>query len=178
MKKGSNKRDALDVAVSAAAVCCLAGVCLVSLYKTLTKSMSGQENWISVLLFASVLLIMIWPQLQVETRTCRITKSGIGVKYLFRKEKQFSWHEFQQICICFEPVKKRNIPPRFTDRAIICFVLKGAKKDYWGFWNIYSKRFFRKILFIGYSEEALQELRECCPNDVVDLRNDKVYQNR
>ena len=56
--------------------------------------------------------------------------------------------------------------------------MKGAKKDYWGFWNIYSKRFFRKILFIGYSEEALQELRECCPNDVVDLRNDKVYQNR
>ena len=175
MKKEPTK---LDVVISAVVVCFLAGVCFVSLHETLTKSVNSQENWMPVLLFASFLLTMVWPELQVETRMCRITKSGIGVKYWFRKEKQFSWHEFQQICICFEPVKKRDIPPRFTDREIICFVLKGAKKDYWGFWNIYSKRFFRKILFVRYSEEVLQELRKCCPNDILDLRNDKVYQNK
>ena len=175
MKNNYNKSN---VVISACAVLFFCGLYLILIYKLVTKNFNGLESWLSILLFSPYLFAMVWTELLVETRKCKITKSGISVKYILSKKKLFSWEQFQQICICFEPMKKRYIPPRFTDQEIICFVLKTAKKNSWGFWNVYSKRNFRKILFISYSEEVMKELQDNCPTDILDLRKDKIYQNR
>lgn len=164
--------------ISTCAVLFFCGLYLIFLCKIVTRSFNGLENWVLVLLYSPYLFAMAWTELQIETRKCKITKSGISVKYLLSREKLLSWDQFQQICICFEPLKKRFIPPRFTDQEIICFILKTAKKNSWGFWNVYSKRYFRRILFIRCSEEVIKELQENCPTDILDLRKDKVYQNK
>ena len=39
---------------------------------------------------------------------------------------------------CFDSVLK-YIPPRFTDQEIICFALKKAKKNSWGFWILETR---------------------------------------
>lgn len=173
-----NKDNKSNVAISACLVMLFCGLYLVFLYKLLTSNFNDMADWLLVVLFSSYLFAMAWMELQVETRTCKITQDGICVKYLFSSEKLFTWEQFQQICLCFEPMKKRYIPPRFTEQEIICFALKKAKKNSWGFWNIYSKRYFRTILFIRYSEEALNTLKEYCPTSIIDLRQEQIYQNR
>ena len=175
MKNNHNKSN---IVISICAVLFFCGLYLIFLYKIVTGNFNSLESWALVLLCSPYLFAMAWTELQVETRKCKITKSGISVKYLLSKEKALSWEQFQQICICFEPLKKRFIPPRFTNQEIICFVLKTAKKNSWGFYNVYSKRYFRKILFVRYSEEVMKELQENCPTDILDLRTDKIYQNR
>lgn len=175
MKNNGNKSE---VIISACLVLFLGGLYLVFICKLLTGNFEDMANWLLIVLYSLYLFAMAWMELQVETRTCKITQDGIRVKYLLSTEKLFLWEQFQQICLCFEPLKKQYIPPGFTDQQIICFVLKKAKKNYWGFWNIYSKRHFRKILFIRYSEEVMKELQEVCPTSIIDLRNDKIYQNR
>ena len=175
MKYNYNKSN---IVISTCAVLFFCGLYLIFLCKIVTRSFNGLENWVLVLLYSPYLFAMAWTELQIETRKCKITKSGISVKYLLSREKLLSWDQFQQICICFEPLKKRFIPPRFTDQEIICFILKTAKKNSWGFWNVYSKRYFRRILFIRCSEEVIKELQENCPTDILDLRKDKVYQNK
>ena len=173
--KNNNKSN---VVISTCTVLFFCALYLIFLYKLVTGNFNGLESWLLILLFSPYLFAIAWVELQVETRKIKITKSGISVKYLLSKERLLSWEQFQQICLCFEPLKKRYIPPRFTDQEIICFVLKTAKKNYWGFWNVYSKRYFRKILFIRYSEKVVRELQEHCPTDILDLRKDKIYQNR
>ena len=175
MKNNHNKSNMI---ISACFALFLCGLFLVAIYKIVTGYDNGLKSWLLILLFGSYLFAMVWTDLQVDTRKCKITKAGISVKYLLSKERLLSWEQFQQICICFEPLKKRYIPPKFTDQAIVCFVLKTAKQNSWGFWNVYSKKYFRKILFIRYSEEAMKELQDNCPNDILDLRQDKLYQNR
>ena len=175
MKYNYNKSN---IVISTCAVLYFCGLYLIFLCKIVTRSFNGLENWVLVLLYSPYLFAMAWTELQIETRKCKITKSGISVKYLLSREKLLSWDQFQQICICFEPLKKRFIPPRFTDQEIICFILKTAKKNSWGFWNVYSKRYFRKILFVRCSEEVMKELQENCPTDILDLRKDKIYQNK
>ena len=175
MKYNHNKSN---IVISTCAVLFFCGLYLIFLCKIVTRSFNGLENWVLVLLYSPYLFAMAWTELQIETRKCKITKSGISVKYLLSREKLLSWDQFQQICICFEPLKKRFIPPRFTDQEIICFILKTAKKNSWGFWNVYSKRYFRKILFVRCSEEVMKELQENCPTDILDLRKDKIYQNK
>jgi hypothetical protein len=130
------------------------------------------------MVYSSYLFAGIWMEVQVGARECKIAQEGICVKYPLSNEKLLPWEQFQQICVCFEPVKRRYIPPRFTDQEIICFVLRKAKKDSWGFWNIYSKRYFRTILFIRYSEEVMKALKEHCPTSIIDLRQEQIYQNR
>ncbi len=175
MKNNYNKSN---IVINTCAVLFFCALYLVFLCKIVTKNLNDLETWILILLYSPYLFAMAWSELQIETRKCKITKSGISVKYMLSKEKLFSWEQFQQICICFEPLKKRFIPPRFTDQEIICFVLETAKKNYWGFWNVYSTRYFRKILFVRYSEEVMKELQENCPIDILDLRKNKIYQNR
>ena len=175
MKYNYNKSN---IVISTCAVLFFCGLYLIFLCKIVTRSFNDLENWVLVLLYSPYLFAMAWTELQIETRKCKITKSGISVKYLLSREKLLSWDQFQQICICFEPLKKRFIPPRFTDQEIICFILKTAKKNSWGFWNVYSKRYFRKILFVRCSEEVMKELQENCPTDILDLRKDKIYQNK
>ena len=175
MKNNSNKAN---VVISACLVLFFSELYLVFLYKLLTGNFNDITNWSLVVLFSPYLFAMAWMELQVVTRKCKITQDGIRVKYLFSAEKLYSWEQFQHICLCFEPLKKRYIPPRFTDREIICFALKKAKKNYWGFWDIYSKRYFRTILFIRYSEEVMKALKEHCPTSIIDLRQEQIYQNR
>ena len=151
------------------------GIYLVSLYRLFFGNFRELLPWASVLLFSPYLFSLLLAELLVETRQCKITESGISVKYLFGKEKQILWDQFQEICICFEPLKKRFIPPRFTEQKIICFVLMTAKKNYWGFWDVYSIRSFRKILFIPYSEDVIKELKENCPAEIIDMCNDKIF---
>ena len=162
-------------------VCIILFICFIylhSLYRLLTGNVENVAIWLLAMVYSSYLFAGIWMEVQVGARECKIAQEGICVKYLLSNEKLLPWEQFQQICVCFEPVKRRYIPPRFTDQEIICFVLRKAKKDSWGFWNIYSKKYFREILFIAYSEESLKELQEYCPMQIVDLRTDNVYQNR
>ena len=175
MKNNGNKSN---IVISACLVMFCCGLYLVFLYKLLTGNFNDLANWLLAILFSSYLFAMAWMELQVETRKCKITQDGIRVKYLLSTERLFSWEQFQQICLCFEPHKKWYIPPRFTDQEIICFALKKAKKNSWGFWNIYSKRYFRTILFIRYSEEVMKALKEHCPTSIIDLRQEQIYQNR
>ena len=173
-----NKRNICGDVISVCIIVSICGVYLLSLYRLLTGNIKNVAIWLLAMVCTSYLFAAIWMEVQVGARECKITQEGIRVKYLLYKEKLLPWVQFQQICVCFEPVKKRHIPPRFTDQEIICFVLPKAKKDSWGFWNIYSKRYFRKILFIPYSEASMKELQEFCPLKIVDLRTDNVYQNR
>ena len=166
------------VVISACSVLLFCALCLVILYKILTGSINDMVFWLSILLFSSYVFALAWVDLQVETRKCKITQDGIRVKYPLSTEKLFAWEQLQQICLCFKPLEKRYIPPHFTDQEIICFILKTAKKNSWGFWNVYSKRYFRKILFVRCSEEVMKELQENCPTDILDLRKDKIYQNK
>lgn len=166
------------VVISACSVLLFCALCLVILDKILTGNINDMVDWLSILLFSSYLFAMAWVDLQVETRKCKITQDGIRVKYPLSTEKLFAWEQLQQICLCFKPLKKRYIPQKFTDQEIICFVLKKAKKNSWGLWDIYSIRYFQKILFIHYTEENMEKLQELCPMSIIDLRNDKIYQNR
>ena len=175
MKNNSNKSN---VVISSCLVIFFCGLYLVFLYKLLTGNFTDMANLLLAVLFSSYLFAMAWMELQVETRKCKITQDGIRVKYLLSTEKLFSWEQFQQICICYEPLKKRYIPPRFTEQEIVCFALKTAKKNSWGFWNIYSTRYFRTILYIHYSEEVMKVLTEHCPTSIMDLRQEQIYQNR
>ena len=173
-----NNHNKLNIIISALFVLFCCGLYLLFLYRLLIGNFNDIANCLLAILFSPYLFAMAWMELQVGTRKCKITQDGICVKYLFSAEKLFSWEQFQQICLCFEPMKKRYIPPRFTDQEIICFVLKQAKKDSWGFWNVYSKRYFRTILFIRYSEEVMKTLREHCPTSIIDLRQEQIFQNR
>lgn len=173
-----NNKYRLNVVISTCLVLFLCSLYLVVLCKLLTGNFIDIVNLLICILWSLFLFPMAWTELQIETRKCKITPDGISVKYLFFAEKLLSWEQFQQICLCFEPLKKRYIPPRFTDQEIVCFVLKKAKKNSWGFWNIYSKRYFRKILYIRYSEEVMKELQEHCPTSIIDSRQDQIYQNR
>ena len=112
MKNNSNKSN---VVISTCLVMFLCGLYLIFLYKLLSDNFNDMANWLLIVLCSSYLFSMAWVELQVETRKCIITQDGICVKYLLSTEKLFSWEQFQQICLCFEPLKKWYIPPRFTD---------------------------------------------------------------
>lgn len=175
MKKNYSK---LNIVISACVILFLCGFDLFLLSKIVTKNFDAMGSFALVFLLSLYLFAMAWTGLLIETRTCKITKSGISVKYLLSNEKLIPWEQFHQVCHCYEPIKKWFIPPKFTDREIICFVLKKAKKNYWGYWNVFSIRYFRKILFVRYSEEVMKELQGNCPLDILDLRNEKIYQNK
>ena len=173
-----NKARKSNVVICACFIMFCCGLYLVFLCKLLAGNFNDIATWLFSIFFSFYLFAMAWTELLVETRTCTITRDGIRVKYLLSTEKLFPWEQFQQICLCFEPQKKRYIPPRFTNQEIVCFVLKKAKKNPYGFWNVHSKRYFRAILFIRCSEEVMEALKEHCPTSIADFRQERIYQKR
>ena len=174
-----NNPNKTSVVLSACFILLFCGLFLIFfIWEMVTHDFDNLDDWLLILLLGPCLFAIAWTELLVETRKCEITKTGIRVKYLLSRERLLSWEQFQEICICFEPVKKRSIPPRFSNQEIVCFALHTARKNIWRFWDIYSKRYFRSILFVRYSEEIRKQLQENCPKEILDFRQDTIYQNR
>ena len=132
-------------------------------------------EWIPVLFWDILISPWAWKWFFIDTRECEIKDSGIWVKYFGTKGKIIKWEDLQQINICYKLAVRQHIPPVTTDYEIICFVTKRAKKDYWGYWNIYSIFSFRKVLFVEYTKENFEKIKEVCSYPIVDLRETKLY---
>lgn len=57
----------------------------------------------------------------------------------------------------------------------ICFLKKGAKKDFYGRWKSNHPLHYDKIITLNYTDELYEEVQEKCPYEIVDLRKTRIY---
>lgn len=116
-------------------------------------------------------LVYAYKSHQMDFSKFNIDLDGINAKYPFHAEKLISWDEFQQVCVCYGDYSKAGI----SAFVYICFIKKGAKKDFYGRWKANTPSHYRKIITMNYTDELYEEVKNKCPYEVVDLRNTRIY---
>lgn len=112
----------------------------------------------------------------VKGRTCEVTPEGLLVNYPWGKEVCVEWNQFKQICICYRGMNQyQRYETVYKYDPIICFVKHGVKKNIFDRWDVDSINRYKKIIWIDYTEEALQEVKEHCGQKVLDLRRTRQY---
>ena len=94
---------------------------------------------------------------------------GLWVHWPLRKPVMLPWTSFQQICICPGYVFKKDIPS-----VGLCFVRHGEKKNVYDRWKVLPTH-YRTVIYIEYTPELHEGLKERCPTEIIDLRNRGGY---
>lgn len=110
--------------------------------------------------------------LQLERMFCRVTIDGEGVTLLrpLRKEKHYTWSDFQQVCICFA-----SSVPKGPSTSVLCFVCHGEKKNLYDRWKTDNPWHYRRLIVADYTTEIEEAIRAVCPMEIKDLRGSIAY---
>ena len=108
--------------------------------------------------------------LQTSMAEFTFRNDGVWVKYPLEKQRFYPWEDFQQVCVCYY-----SRATEMSGFPLICLVRNGEKTDRFGRWKTGSVFHYRKLLCLDYSEEQLQEIRDCCPYEMPDLRGKGNY---
>lgn len=142
------------------------GLCILGIWMLIT--MVEGALWA----FAMGAVLTAYGVMSVQVALAQFTFSaqGISVKYPLESPREYSWGDFQQICICYPSrgTEVRNYP-------ILCLVKAGEKKDSFGRWKTLSVFRYRNILCLDHSEALLEAVRKYCPYEIPDLRNQGNY---
>jgi len=99
---------------------------------------------------------------------CTISELGVTVKYPLGKGRLHTWGEFQQVCICYDmDYKQSPLDARFS---VICCIKHGVEKNSYGRWRINNPLYLGSIITMDYTKKLHKEMKEHCPQKVVDLR--------
>lgn len=110
--------------------------------------------------------------MSIQTALVQITFSaaGVSVKYPLEPLREYSWGEFQQVCVCYHSrgTEVRKYP-------ILCLVKQGECRDVFGRWKTLSIFHYRNILCLDFSEALLEAVKRYCPSEIPDLRDQGNY---
>lgn len=121
-------------------------------------------------LFGAVALIAGWQDIQAAFARYTFSEAGVTVQYPLEKPRNYSWDEFQQVCVCYY-----SRAMEMSGYSVICLVKKGEKKDVFGRWKTADPFRYRSVLCLDYSDELLATVKMNCPYQVPDLRDRGNY---
>lgn len=134
---------------------------------------SGVFYFILLLCLSLFLLILGWVFLMYFGTHYRFETDGLYVKYpLHSSWRVISWDQFQQVCIVQE--EHWAAGQQQIDTAICC-VMKGEKKNRYGRWKSHNPFKYRTVIYIAYTPELHEGIKERCPYEVCDLRDTYPY---
>ena len=112
----------------------------------------------------------------IKGRQCKISEQGLLVKYPWTSWNCIEWDQFRQICICYRGFNQyERYETVYKYDPIICFVKHGEKKNFHDRWNVDSRLHYKRVIWMDYTERLLEEVKEKCPYEVVDLRRTRQY---
>lgn len=101
----------------------------------------------------------------------RLTPQGVEVIRPWLPVRKLGWEEFQQVCIC----RRASEPVDAAAPPVICFVLKGEKRNRFGRWRADNPFHYHRILTAHYSLELHEAANACAPAPLEDLRGTSAY---
>ncbi len=119
-----------------------------------------------------LILIYAWEYMSVSFAKYEFNTDGVIVKYPMRAKKNISWDKFQQVCICYAGYTTRG---ERRAHSVICCVKKGEKPNMLGRWKIGYLFHYQSIIYMEYTYQLYEEIKEKCPYEVVDLRKTRTY---
>ena len=100
-----------------------------------------------------------------------ITQEGLHIKRPLQRLRWIPWAALQTVCICFVAHK-----PGLQEKArVMCFVMKGEKKNLFDRWQTENPWHFRRLIVADYREDLHAGVKDCCPLPVEDLRGTPAY---
>ncbi|MBQ2953625.1 MAG: hypothetical protein IJE07_08725 [Clostridia bacterium] len=108
--------------------------------------------------------------LQQMFTTAAVNAEGVTLMRPLRKEKRYSWSDFQQVCICFA-----SSVPRGPSTSVVCFVCHGEKKNLYDRWKTDMPWHYRRLIVADHTAEIEDAVRAVCPMEVQDLRGSIAY---
>ncbi len=126
----------------------------------------------TLLILGLMLKIVVGILLSVSARF-RVDSEYVYVKFLLHKEIAYRWDEFQQVCICYSYITGVR---GGSKKIIICFVKHGVKRERMSNqWPTENGLHYKKVPFMRYTQENLEEVKKYCPHEIVDLRGTNGY---
>ncbi len=136
-------------------------------------TLNGIIRVLPVLMFSGAMIRWNLGILFAISAEFRFEEHYVYIKFPLHKEIAYGWDEFQQVCICYSYVTSLRGGP---NKIIICFVKQGVKRGkISNQWPTDIGFYYKKVPFMRYSEENLEEVKKYSPHEIVDLRGTNGY---
>jgi len=150
-------------------------ICIVGMYLDVSAENSVYKIIRSIIQFSipsAFFLRLGWVFLMYHGAHYCFETDGLHVKYPFRKWRMIPWDCFQQVCVLHK--ESWSAGRQQIDTAICC-VMKGEKKNRFGRWKSHNPFRYRTVIYIAYTPELHEGIKERCPYEVCDLRDTYPY---